>query len=1705
MADRTRMKARREARQHALGIDCVDRLTWKDWAPGGEYTRKILVKNIDRASQTIQLAMPTHKKIFITPFPEPITLSSGVSHEIAISFRPVEVVELHDAITISVEGRGSFQVRLDCLTPYAKLSMPSSYDFDYCAVGDTAHAEVQLRNSGTAPVEFTWETPAPFCILPKHAVLDQGEVMHLTILFSPTDACTMVGQAVCRLTGVDEVIATLRVSGIGKYPFIAFQDADSNHTSSGGTSVVRMEAKMGGPVVSREVRVVNPSAVPATVRLRRCDDGLASIFRVVVDGAVGDASSGADRFVIPRGSVQSLRVSYSPSSPDVLHSAVFAFDCVEGNTLQVELTGTTAGPRVTASAAAVDFGAADLDHTLTAKQRTRHLTLRNTSAVDAPFAWANTVPGAAFAVHPHCGVLPAQSSVQVAVTFHPTHPILYYRRLHLVVEGAADVVCVDVFGGGYTSAARPPTLAPADVEAALLRCERGLGLLTPEELENIAAAAAAEDGAGDVHFAPTTDHHRGQTAAHAPVAPATVEVWRRIEEDARGSGVVMRGARQRRRVPLSSLEVVSGRVAVDSPFGADAQHLYTFPAKSAGMGSGGGSDNRGQSVTIMNTANVPAVASWSLPGGPACPYTVAPAQQTIAPHGSAVFQLQCNGNTGADGGADDNTALCTLECYVNFESMSAFYLAPDGCVVPPRCFTVTCTTPTVTTSAAAALAKQAPTAVASQVRVAQQQQQQVCLPACRLGASSYQIIALHNRGISAARYEVAAVSLKQVSAVVLPPNTALADPSAAAAEADVDSSAFSVVPPVGVVPPQSRQLLVVRFRPSEAARYEAAVTLAWRSGERAPDAAAAPADVTTFSLLGEVCLPQLQWRTAGDAVADDVAFAPTCVTGEAQQQAWVRNPTALPVAFRFDTTAGLAGVVRMEPEFAVVPGGGRLPVTLFFSPQHCRAFAGALQLHLEDGAVDAVVRPLYRQQLPFYGEGVYAEVEVEPRVIDVGEAPDAAEQQATLTLYNSGVCDVQYEVRAMRVAAEQQEQQQLLSASVPAVVVPRLHNHRGVLPARTHTTVLVAAKPTPGLTEFLLYAVVSGLATDLGEVPDAASVREAERHPHCRWSLRAAHPAVQIVNVHFPGVARPLAWQQLNLNAVNTQLAAAGDGGCDTDAFSFEHYVGGLAPITMDLGVAHENGAAAAAAVMVALRNTGDCPAPFSLMLPTQHDANTEHWCLENTELADLQYIVDRGIITVAPSQGVIDVGETVQLCITYTHAEVGVHRLPMLLRVGAGERRAAVVLEGRTLPRDVQVLNFHHDRVFELLPVALGDMEPPLQYVTVSNPSADPVEYSVDVAALQAHADNNYGFPIFQCADPAGVVAPHATASIGFYFRPLEARRYDITVLVQTVRGESYYVDLVGTGYHPRETAKTSVTRWVERAMMHVPVVPPLTSQSSVLRVVDDVCTLSAVPYYTLCRRTCVLQLAADAPGAIRYAWHSEQPHHGDAHLSLSPAEGVLQPGEQQTVQVSFYAGSTSQVLTHLLRCTATPATAGTAPREGRLGLSSSSRHGQRSPAVHHKSDASSVVGGAEWVGLLVQARVMPREDYEVLYGTERLATAYMPAMYHTHVDPAAPLQTVNATKKETRFVGSLVDELLRSVIASPGVQQAFTTLCAPRTASYAKMRAIHMAALSSDKAEAETTASQVKGGGLAAAVVTEGVLEELLRGLIGESVAAA
>jgi glycogen debranching enzyme len=73
------------------GIDCGPDLLWKGWSVGGEYTKKLVIRNISTRTIEIKCRIPASVDFFME-FPEWFKLSPGVSQAINVTFRPTAEV-----------------------------------------------------------------------------------------------------------------------------------------------------------------------------------------------------------------------------------------------------------------------------------------------------------------------------------------------------------------------------------------------------------------------------------------------------------------------------------------------------------------------------------------------------------------------------------------------------------------------------------------------------------------------------------------------------------------------------------------------------------------------------------------------------------------------------------------------------------------------------------------------------------------------------------------------------------------------------------------------------------------------------------------------------------------------------------------------------------------------------------------------------------------------------------------------------------------------------------------------------------------------------------------------------------------------------------------------------------------------------------------------------------------------------------------------------------------------------------------------------------------------------------------------------------------------------------------------------------------------------------------------------------------------------
>eukprot|EP01079_Euglenida_sp_SAG-EU17-18_P012665 gene12665-2316_t len=202
----------------APGLACAPGfLLWTSWVPGQEYIQRLIVKNTSVENQEICHQIPMNKAVFFVPFPkvssssrfrtkhcgidpvklcvlvkcsrlgsapQPVILLPGLSHEVEVAFRPFAEVAYEDQLAftaISASGTSTFKVDLKAFVPFTELHLPARVDLGPVSVHETASTSAEMCNTGTLPLEFTWEVNSPFHIMPKSGSISPSATLTLEV------------------------------------------------------------------------------------------------------------------------------------------------------------------------------------------------------------------------------------------------------------------------------------------------------------------------------------------------------------------------------------------------------------------------------------------------------------------------------------------------------------------------------------------------------------------------------------------------------------------------------------------------------------------------------------------------------------------------------------------------------------------------------------------------------------------------------------------------------------------------------------------------------------------------------------------------------------------------------------------------------------------------------------------------------------------------------------------------------------------------------------------------------------------------------------------------------------------------------------------------------------------------------------------------------------------------------------------------------------------------------------------------------------------------------------------------------------------------------------------------------------------------------------------------------------------------------------
>jgi len=419
----------RSERIAEFGIDCGEGLVWGGgtWGPGGEYIKRLIVKNLSPRILKIRYRLPK-TKFFNMDFPDLFKLSPGTFKAIEVRFRPIRL-EPYDDYVVFALGRGRlFKVPIRARLSKLAVSLPSAVDFESCPVAETTLQTFLLRNVGQIPAAFNWSVCAPFGLEPATGVVAPGHAATITASYSPTDASVVDATAVCSIKGEqDSQVLRLNITGTGKYPFIS---ADEPNVSFGHVLVGSTDER----AVVRTVTLTNPSDVPASFVIHPAEHDREPQFTLhPMEG------------VVPPGGALPIRVRYHPSFDGMFTCDHFDVVTPGGNTVRIAASGTAHGAEVilfrkeAASAKrktkkkagkpnSINFGDVELGKTVT-----RVVFLQNLSGTPAHFHFQVEDKGV-FEFDRIQGVVPPLLQGHIIVSFTPKSPCNFYRRVFCLIR-----------------------------------------------------------------------------------------------------------------------------------------------------------------------------------------------------------------------------------------------------------------------------------------------------------------------------------------------------------------------------------------------------------------------------------------------------------------------------------------------------------------------------------------------------------------------------------------------------------------------------------------------------------------------------------------------------------------------------------------------------------------------------------------------------------------------------------------------------------------------------------------------------------------------------------------------------------------------------------------------------------------------------------------------------------------------------------------------------------------------------------------------------------------------------------------------------------------------------------------------------------------------------------------------------------------------
>lgn len=482
------------------------------WQPGGVYTEKLIVRNVTTHVKKLKYRLPS-TQYFSMAYPEPITLSPGLSYEILVTFKPVKYESYNDCIYFTVSdhtGKHSFYIPVCAMINKLVVACPNGLDLGYCPVNQVTTAKFELSNTGEVDAPYRWVVPSPFTISPEQGIIRQGKSVTITVSLTPQDASVFVSKCSCyvgeNVTAIiPNPVLNLNISAIGKYAYISVSEEKVSFTNI----ITGKNSKK----VCKEFVLRNSSSVETEFQLVRHDSDCEDMFDITPSSGILAPMSEVPVLVVYTPLAYGLYSCerYSYITPN---NCIATFLC-EATSCHAIIKYSKDHNLVAPSPAAVNilakinpedttnhesqgdnsqytFNCLDFGDIELGDRCSRSLYLKNECDEDVFYDIISETRGAFRILSSKRNKIPASSSTVIKLCFQPKHPSNYYRRVFILLSHGHPIF-FDCYGTGYirgnlktkTEEQRPLPIKFEHVQAYRNRLVQGLGHLNHEELDEI--------------------------------------------------------------------------------------------------------------------------------------------------------------------------------------------------------------------------------------------------------------------------------------------------------------------------------------------------------------------------------------------------------------------------------------------------------------------------------------------------------------------------------------------------------------------------------------------------------------------------------------------------------------------------------------------------------------------------------------------------------------------------------------------------------------------------------------------------------------------------------------------------------------------------------------------------------------------------------------------------------------------------------------------------------------------------------------------------------------------------------------------------------------------------------------------------------------------------------------------------------------------